>query len=581
MKFLFKIKPKKYSLATFLLQIFFAVFALIIVIRLIDVQIIDSKNLKEDAKKMRQAKAFSLRGEIVDRNGIRLASDNTSYDIYAHPRYYKKTPREIASKLSPLLKISENELFKKLNRTDLSTVTLVRSIDRANIDEIRKLKIKGLDIVRKNERTYPQGKLASHILGYVNFDADIAAGVERTGEKNLKTMPDMTPIEQDGLGKVIYDYGTNPEQATLPLKGNKLILTIDSSIQHIAEVELDKIVKKTNAEKGTVIVMNPKNGEIMAFAVLPSYDPNDYKKVNPSIVKNWVLSDVYPPGSTFKIITVASALETAAITKHEKILDTGKVEIQGWPIKNYDYSKHPYPGVIDLKYLFEHSSNIGSLKIALKMPPVKFYNMLKLFGIGSLTGIDLPGESLGILPKYTDWDQVSQASMGFGYSIAATPIQMASAVASIANGGVWVTPHVIKYEGEEYEKKIKKRIVLSPQTAKDMTELLESSIRASVSKAGKIPNFTVAGKTGTSRKPNPNGKGYLAGAVYTSFAGFFPSKDPQILIMVVVDNPKGCEVWGSTVAGPVFNEVATQVTRILNMKPDAPGLNNKQQEAIR
>jgi len=318
--------------------------------------------------------------------------------------------------------------------------------------------------------------------------------------------------------------------------------------------------------------MNPRNGEILAFAVLPGYNPSKYNKVNPYVIKNWVLSDVYPPGSTFKILTVASGLETGSITRNERLMDTGKIKIQGWDIENYDYRKKGAPGLIDLVHLFAHSSNIGSLKVSLKIPVAKHYEMLKRFGIGSRTGIDLPGESKGIILRPSKWDKITHATIGFGYGIAATPIQMVSAVASLANNGVWVTPHVIKYSPEEEKIKLKQRQVLSPETAREMTDLLSESIEASAATAGKIPNYRVAGKTGTSRKPNPNGSGYLTGNVFTSFVGYFPVENPKVLIMVVVDDPKGVEIWGSTVAGPVFNTIAEQTARILNIEPDAPGL---------
>ncbi|OGH96872.1 MAG: hypothetical protein A2104_07280 [Candidatus Melainabacteria bacterium GWF2_32_7] len=577
----FKIKPRKYNLFATLLQVMFFLFASAIILKLIQLQVIDSHQLTEKAKHMRQpARTFSFRGEIVDRNGIRLASDTTLYDIYAHPHYYSESPIRIASQLAPYLKQPKNDLFKKLSQMDASTITLAKSINRNDALKIKKLKIRGLDLVKKNDRVYPQGNLASHILGYVNLDANLSAGVERTGSHGLESLPEIKPVEYTGKGDVIYDINTDPAFATAPLTGEKLVLTIDSSIQHVAETELLKMMQKTRADRGTVIVLNPKNGEILAFAVLPSYNPNEYNKVDASVVKNWVLSDVYPPGSTFKIVTIASALETGSITKNERFHDTGKIKIQGWDIVNYDYNKKGAPGLINLKYLFEHSSNVGSVKVALKIPPNEHYRMLRLFGIGSKTKIDLPGESAGILPEVDTWDTVRQATIGFGYSIASTPIQVAAAVAAIANNGIWVTPHVIKYSKEEYEKRIEKRKVLSPETSKLMTELLSSSIDASESKAGKIPNFRVAGKTGTSRKPNPNGPGYIPNQVFTSFAGYFPAKNPQVLIMVVVDNPKGVEMWGSTVAGPIFNNVAVEVVRILNLEPDAPGLNVKDKEKI-
>jgi len=571
-----RIRPKKYSLTATMIQVMFLLFAMLIVLKLIQLQVIESGYLSEKARQMRQPlRTFSFRGEIVDRNGVRLAADTTLYDIYAHPKYYKDKPEKMAMLLSPYLKQPEDLLFKKLNMLDEPTIKLAKNVDRGTVIKIKKLNLRGLDLVKKNERVYPQGNLASHIMGYVNMDANLSAGVENTGSKDLEALPKINPIEYNGKGDVIYDNNTDPAYATSPLTGEKLTLTIDTAIQHVAEIELGKMMQKTRADRGTVIVLNPKNGEILGFAVLPSYNPSNYNKAKASIVKNWVLSDVYPPGSTFKIITISSALETKSITKNERLMDTGKIKLKGWEITNYDYGKHGAPGLIGLKYLFMHSSNIGSLKVALKIPAEKHYNMLRLFGIGSKTGIDLPGESAGIIPPPKEWDVVKHATIGFGYSIASTPIQIASAVAAIANNGIWVTPHVIKYNKAEREKRIKSHKVLSPETARTMTDILSASIQDSEAQAGKIPNYRVAGKTGTSRKPNPNGPGYIPGQVFTSFAGYFPAKNPQVVIMVVVDNPKGVEMWGSTVAGPVFNNIASETARILNIEPDAPGLNTR------
>jgi len=581
MIFLFNINPKKYSFFAIVLQCFFLFFAIVLILQLVRLQIFDHGELKEKASQMRQPlRSFTFRGEITDRNGIRLASDATLYDIYAHPKYYTKDnpPEKMAILLSPILRQPSDVILEKLNKLDASTITLAKGMDRDTITKIKKLQLRGLDLVKKSERVYPQGNLASHILGYVNTDANLFAGVERTGSKDLEELPKVQPVEYDGKGDVIYDFNTDPIYAALPLTGKRLVLTIDTTIQHVAETELSRMMSKTKAERGTVIVMNPRNGEIYGFAVLPSYNPNKYNKAKPSIIKNWVLSDVYPPGSTFKILTVASGLETGSITEDEKIFDSGEVKIDKWTITNYDYAKRGAPGLIDLRHLFMHSSNVGSLKVSLSIPSYEHYKMLRLFGIGSETGIDLPGESAGIIPPPKTWDKVKHATIGFGYSIASTPMQIASAVAAIANNGIWVTPHVIKYNKEESLKRLKTRRVLSPQTAVTMTRLLSDSIQYSDAKAGKIPDFRVAGKSGTSRKPNPHGAGYLPGQVFTSFVGYFPAYDPQVLIMVVVDNPKGVEIWGSTVAGPIFNNVAIETARILDLKLDAPGLNHKNKE---
>lgn len=576
MKYLFELKSKKYDRWAIIIQVSLFLFAFVIIMKLFWLQIIKGHEFKEKASKNRQSERdFCFRGEIFDRNGVRLAGDSTIYDIYAHPQYYtnKATPALIASIVAPAIKKNKNELQQKLSNYDNSTITIAKNISLDVVEklikpEIAKNKIRGIDFVKKNVRVYPQNNLASHILGYINFDANLAAGVESTGQSDLSTKPNITPVEYDGRGNIIYDFNTKPEIVAAPLKGSKLNLTIDTTIQHTAETELRKMIDKTKADKGAAIILNPKNGEIYGFAVYPSYNPNKYNKFNPSIVKNWAISDVYPPGSTFKILTIASALETGVITKNEKILDTGKIKIQGWDIQNYDYYKHPYPGVIDLNYLFVHSSNIGSLKISLKIPPEKHYNMLKLFGIGQKTGIDLPGESAGIFPPYQTWSESTHASIGYGYGIASTPIQLASAVAAIANKGVWVTPHVIKYTDEkEIASKIKTKRVLSEQISYDLTQILAKSIEDSEAVSGKIPKYRVAGKTGTSRKPNAQGTGYLSG-IYTSFVGYFPVKNPQVLIMVVIDDPKTSNSWGSTVAGPVFNAIANEVGRVLHLEPD-------------
>lgn len=576
MKYLFQLRSKKYDRWSIIIQGLLFFFALIIAAKLFWVQIIQGAGLKEKAIENRQSERdFSYRGEIVDRNGIKLAGDATLYDIYAHPQYYNKKPDLdlMASILAPALNKSKTELKEKLNHYNESTISIAKNISMEVVEKIirpkiSKNEIRGLDFVKKNIRVYPQGNLASHILGYINSDANLSAGVEKTGQSNLATTPSMKPIEYDGRGNVIYDFKTNPKIVTAIPKGSILNLTIDSAIQHTAETELKKMIIKTRADKGAVIILLPKSGEVLGFAVYPSYNPNKYNKFNASVVKNWALSDVSPPGSTFKILTIASALETGAITKNETVLDTGKIKIQGWTIQNYDYAKHPYPGVINLKNLFVHSSNVGSLKISLKIPPAQHYNMLKLFGIGQKTGIDLPGESAGIFPASDTWSESMHASIGYGYNIATTPIQIASAVAAMANNGVWITPHLIKCQDQiECSKKIKTRRVLSEKTVHDLTKILAESIEASEATSGKIPKYRVAGKTGTARKPNANGRGYSNG-IYTSFVGFFPVKNPQVLIMAVVDSPKTGNSWGSTVAGPVFNAVAIEVGRVLHLEPD-------------
>lgn len=546
-------------------QVAFAFFAVAFICYLFAIQILDIKHYRMKAKRQRSSRNFIMRGDIFDRNGIKLASDKITFDIYAHPIDYDHSPEELARMLAPYLKISTVNLAQKLSEKE-SVITLKKDLDRKTVQAIKKLGLREVSFGKKNTRIYPQGTLAAHILGYYNFDADIATGVELTAKDQLEHVEKNVQTERTPDGNIIYSLGTDPVATTKPLKGNSLNLTIDTAIQHVCEQELYNMISKKQALRGTVIVMNPKNGEILAYAVYPYYDPNNYKKASMQQIKNWTLTDVLPPGSTFKTITVSSAMALGKINPSTKIYDTGKIKIGWWDIKNYDYSKHPFPGWINLEYLFEHSSNVGSIKVAQTMTSLEFWTMLKKFGLGSKTGIDLPGESIGILPNWKHWDSATHAAMGYGYGASVTPMQMVSAVSAIANNGVRVTPHVIKYSAEEAETKIKYTQVMDAQTAKNITRILASSINNSKAHV-QLAHYTLAAKTGTSKKPKENAGGY-SNKLYTSMIGFLPASDPQVLIYVLVDSASGGDVWGSTVAGPVFVEIANQIASIMNLKPD-------------
>lgn len=546
-------------------QVAFALFAISLIIYLFLIQVVDVKNYRLRAKRQRSSRNFIMRGDIFDRNGIKLASDRIYYDVYAHPADYDSSPEELARTLAPYLKISTATLAEKLSRKD-AVITLKKDIDRPTAQAIRKLGLREISLGKKNTRIYPQGSMASHILGYYNFDADIASGVELTAKDQLEHVEKNVQTERTPDGNIIYSFSTDPVATAAPLKGKSLTLTIDTAIQHICEQELYKTILKKQALRGTVIVMNPKNGEILAYAVYPYYDPNNYKNASQLQIKNWTLTDVFPPGSTFKAITVASAMALGKINPNTKIYDTGKIKVGWWDIKNYDYSKHPFPGWINLVYLFEHSSNVGAVKVAQTMSSEEFYTMLKRFGIGSRTGIDLPGESQGLLSNWKKWDTSTHASMGYGYGASVTAIQMASAASALANNGVRVTPHVIKYSEEEAQTKIFRTQVMTAENARNITKLLTASINHSKSPI-KMENYNVAAKTGTSKKPNENSAGY-SNKLYTSIIGYLPASNPQVVIYVLVDSASGGDVWGSTIAAPIFKEIAGQTARILNLKPD-------------
>ncbi len=546
------------------LQFCFLAFTVLFLIYLFLLQIFDIRHYKERAKTQRTSKIFVLRGEILDRNGFKLAVDETSFDLYAHPKYYDYTPQELADKLFPHLGGDKNSLIKSLSSGD-GVILVKKGITRKAAEAIRALRLREVSLEVKNKRAYPQGSLASHVLGYYNSDADVAAGIEYVAKDYLEYMDKSITYEKTPSGDLIYNLSTRPEDVTAPIKGKTLTLTIDSAVQHICEKYLYKSMQKTRAIRGAVIVMDPHSGEILALAAYPYYDPNNYQKYSLLEMKNWALTDVYPPGSTFKIITVASAFINGKINKFSKILDTGKIKIGWWEIQNHDYIQGKPPGLIDLVYLFQHSSNVASVKVAQEMDDQEFYDTLEMFNFGQKTGIDLPAESAGILPKPKNWDTATHGSMGYGYGASVTAIQMAAAVSAIANGGEWVTPHIIKYSKKEADEKIIRRRIMTPEMSKDLTDILVESIDRSKSIA-KMRDFRLAAKTGTSRRPKDNGIGYT-NKMYTSMVGYLPASDPKILIYIVIDSAEG-DVWGSTVAAPIFKDISSELAKIMNLTPD-------------
>lgn len=558
-------KNKMFSDRLFWIQVLFIVLVGFFIVYLFAIQVIDIKNLRIKAKNQRKAYSFVMRGNIFDRNGIKLATDTVYYDIFARKADFMHTPEELAKLLAPILKISQVNLTERLKQ-DVPLVSLKKNVDRKTRDAIAKLNLREIPMDKKSIRTYPQGTLAAHVLGYYNFDADVASGVEETAKDKLEFVPSGANYEMTPKGKVIYNISTDPVAATKPIKGKDVTLTIDAAVQHICEKALMKAIEKFKAYRGAVIVMNPRNGEILAYAVYPYFDPNNFKTATYFQTKNWTLTDVFPPGSTFKTITIASAMELEKINKYTKVNDTGKIKVGWWTIKNYDYAKHPKPGMIDLVYLFQHSSNVGSVLVAQMMSKQEFHGMLKKFGFGEKTGIDLPGESIGILKNASKWDSSDHASMSYGYGSSVTAIQMVSAVSAIANDGIRVTPHVIKYSPEEEAIKIKRTQVMTPEHARAVTDLLTAAVNNGKSPI-KSDSYNIAAKTGTSIKPKENGAGYT-NKLYTSIVGYLPSSDPQVLIYVIVDSAQGAEIWGNTVAAPIFKEISTQVAHLLNLQPD-------------
>ncbi|MBS1998594.1 MAG: penicillin-binding protein 2 [Cyanobacteria bacterium SZAS LIN-2] len=553
-------------------QIILGVGAVAIIGRLFYLQVHKAPELVQRAQVQRQQHNMLMhRGAITDRRGLPLAIDTTRYDVYVHVDALKKTPDESAKILADILKKPQEKVLKLLTG-GYTVVTLGRHLDRETVDQLQALNWAGVDIVPRAFRQYPEGNLAGHILGYVDPDAKGQGGVEQAEQSMLTDTGAIPKPQLDGHGHTILMPSKQPSWDITPPLGRHVELTIDNYLQHMAEKELFAMCKHSHAQRGTVVLTDPTNGEILAWANYPSFDPNRYNKYAYETMKNWSMVDVYQPGSTFKILTVSSGLETGAITPNWTFYDAGSMSIGNRTIHNHDGGH----GLLNLKGLFIHSSNIASAKIGLLMTPKQFHDKLSDFGLGHRTGVGLPGESAGLLTPAKYWKPIDQATTGFGQgAIAVTPLQLAAGVGAVANNGVWVQPHLIRrvYDPgtgvtEKWYEPNKRRVI-SPDISKLVCSLLADNIYEGTQIAGQIPGYRVAGKTGTAQKVTASGRGYIAGATIASFIGFLPAKNPQLLCLAVIDSPQTDGRWGNTVAGPVFNAVALEAARYLNIPPDS------------
>jgi len=544
---------------------------LVILGRLYYLQVLKGPELTRRAMVQRQQSTLLIhRGAITDRHGLPLAIDTTRYDVYVHPHLLQVTAEQACDKLAPITQTDHAKLAKMF-ASGHPVITAARGLGREQVDELQALNWPGIDIVPRSFRHYPEGKLAAHVLGYVNMDTRGQGGVEQAEEELLKNTGDIQKPQLDGHGRPILVSEAEPIMEITPPLGRQVELTIDNYLQHLAEKELAAMCRHSKALRGTAILTDPMSGEILAWANYPHYDPNEYSKYKYEVTKNWSMVDVYQPGSTFKILTVAAGLDTGAIHTNSTFYDNGSLKVGNRVIHNHEPGGH---GTLGLLELFIHSSNVASAQIGLAMTPEQFHSKLSDFGIGSRTGIDLHGESAGLLlsPKY--WRPIDQAATGFGQgAVAVTPLQLVAAAGAIANGGTWVQPHVIRriYDPRtgvtEKWTDTRKHPAVSRETAQIVTSLLSENIARGTQLAGKVPGYRVAGKTGTAQKPNPGGRGYIPGATIASFIGFLPAEAPQLLCLVVIDSPQSDGRWGNTIAGPVFNAICIEAARYLGIPP--------------
>ena len=510
----------------------------------------------------------SPRGAIYDRNGQQLAVSSLNKSLYADPQEVKDA-EELSVLLAPVLGVTPADIKERLTegaRFVWLKRTLEPDVSKAVSAIITEHQLTGLGFIEESKRYYPNDKLAAQILGFVGIDDVGLEGIEMSLDKVIKGQTRKQVIDTDSYGTPIFQsiFSFIPEK-----KGRSIYLTIDSNIQYIVERALDEAMAKTGAKAGTVIIMQPKTGEILAMASRPTYNPNQFGSYSSDAWKNRAVSDVYEPGSTFKAVIAAAALEEGKVRPDERFFDKGYVEVSGRKIKNWSDESY---GNISFTEIIKSSINTGFVEVGLRVGAAKLTNYARAFGFGKLTGIELPGESAGLLFDPKEMRDSDTATMSIGQSIAVTPLQLTAAIAAIANDGVLLKPRIIKeYRNEdgtlaETFEPVIVRQAISPETTRTLTALLEKVVSEGGGKLGAVTGYRFAGKTGTAEKLNPNGGGYLAGHYIASFAGFGPVDDPQVAALIVLDDPSGI-YYGGTIAAPVFKDIMTQVMRVLNIHP--------------
>ncbi len=533
--------------------------------RLLQLQVFESSRYKDlaTAQRYRVAELSTPRGDILDRNGKPLAVSVTARTVVANPSAIADKERT-ALELSRLLELPYDEVLGRISG-DSKFAYVARKVDDSKAELVEVAQIPGVVLVEETRRRYPAGSLAASVLGFVGTDNQGLEGLELGAEDLLAGRPGTFAVEKDPEGRPIpqAEYHFEP-----PVPGADLVLTIDSDIQYKAEVLLAQAVDRYGAKGGSILVMEVGTGEILAMANSPTFDPNEFWKAETEARKNRLTADVFEPGSTNKLITAAAAIEEGVISRDERIGVPNRYRIADAEFK--DAEDHP-PVSWTLRDIVVHSSNIGTIKVAQRLGPDKLDAYLRAFGYGSPTGVPIPGEARGILLPVDRWWATSIGTVPIGQGIAVTGLQLAQVYATIANDGVRVQPRLVRgrvldrhaMTVEELAPTAQPVRVVSPDTARELREILGGVVAEGTGKRATVPGHQVAGKTGTARKPSEAG-GYLDKYV-ASFIGFAPVKQPRFVVAVILDEPT--PYYGGLSAAPVFSEMMGFVLRQRNVSP--------------
>lgn len=548
-------------------------------LRLAWLQVKEGDRLQARARAIQtqQVKPIGKRREIVDRQGKLVALDEEHFTLWAHPRYFnfpgddptvKRSPLDVAEKLSELMALPAADLTRSMGNRQ-SGVKLATDLDSETANRIRKLGISGLDLEPFPQRLYPQGQLFANVVGFLNQDRVAQAGLEQSRDHEMWRQESVRSMRRGADGTPLPD---GLQAGVLYTDDLRLQLTLDARLQQVAQQALSRQLKQWKAKRGAVLVMDVRNGEMLALASAPSYDPNQFWKYSPALFREWSVQDLYEPGSTFKPINLAIALQEKAIQADGKVNDPGSLTIGGWPIFNHDRRGN---GLIDFPTVLQVSSNVGMVQAMRQVKPGHFWQWLHKIGIDSVPDTDLPGAVAGELKSREQFTSqpIEPATAAFGQGFSLTPLKLLQLHAMVANGGRLVSPHITRGlrsgDGLASAGGPSNGIqVLDPAVTRQVTAWMETVVQKGSGKGVKVEGYRIGGKTGTAQKAL-NGV-YIPGARICSFVATLPIDDPRYVVLVVVDEPQGGNAYGSTVAIPVAKQIIEALLVIEKVPPSTP-----------
>lgn len=506
------------------------------------------------------------RGSIVDRNGNSLAINQPAYLVYAQPKKIEDK-KGFAAKVADMLSLEEKEVERTIGQPDYFWVALGHKIEQPVVEKLRQLPLPGLGFEKEAKRYYPEASMAAHILGFVGSDERGSDkgyfGLEGYYDRQLRGSAGALRIEKDAKGNPILIGDVSRLE---PEHGRSLTLWLDRAVQRIVERRLSEGIAQYGAKEGSVVVMDPKTGGILAMATLPNYDPATYSTFSSEMYKNPLVSASYEPGSTFKVLVMSGALEEKLVTPTTTMEESGPVRIGEYLIKTWNEQYH---GALTMTRVLEYSSNVGMVYVGKKLGTEKMVGFLKRFGIGELTGIDLEEEISPILRPEREWRDIDLATASFGQGIAVTPMQMVRAVGALANDGWLMEPHVVQKiiseKGQSVELKQEKvRQVISASTARIITEMMVAAVDNGEAKWAKPKGYRIAGKTGTAQIPVAGH--YDEDKTIASFVGFAPADNPRFVMLVTLREPTSSP-WGSETAAPLFFTISRDLFTYWGIPP--------------